>query len=152
MFFSNFRIIMGSSNLRKADSLFQFRNESCTGRQEIKALHDSYLLVNKNVPATAAKGRIFISKAVIVLSLAKKNRDADHLQNFVYDQSKIDAARLAADLRHYATVAVDNIHVGYVFFVSELLYNQTVPIEHHGISELLSKRRAKDAAKRFCNH
>jgi len=36
------------------------------------------------VPATAAKGRIFISKAVIVLSLAKKNRDADHLQNFVY--------------------------------------------------------------------
>jgi len=28
------------------------------------------------VPTTAAKGRIFISKAVIVLSLAKKNRDA----------------------------------------------------------------------------
>ena len=68
--------------------------------QEIKALHDSYLLVNKGVLATAAKGRIFISKAVIVLSLAKKNRDADHLQNFVYDQCKgIDAARLAADLR-----------------------------------------------------
>jgi hypothetical protein len=37
---------------------------------------------------------------VIVLSLAKKNRDADHLQNFEYDQCKgIDAARLAADLR-----------------------------------------------------
>jgi hypothetical protein len=52
------------------------------------------------VPTTAAKGRIFISKAVIVLSLAKKNRDADHLQNFVYDQCKgINADRLAADLR-----------------------------------------------------
>jgi hypothetical protein len=37
---------------------------------------------------------------VILLSLAKKNRDADHLQNFVYDQCKgINAARLAADLR-----------------------------------------------------
>ena len=76
--------------------------EDCFGliTQEIKALHDSYQLVNKGIPASAAKGRIFISKAVIVLSLAKKNRDADHLQNFVYDQCKgIDAARLAADLR-----------------------------------------------------
>ena len=76
--------------------------EDCFGliTQEIKALHDSYQLVNKGIPASEAKGRIFISKAVIVLSLAKKNRDADHLQNFVYDQCKgIDAARLAADLR-----------------------------------------------------
>ena len=46
------------------------------------------------------KGRIFISKAVILLSLAKKNRDADHLQNFVYDQMKgLNPEKLAADLR-----------------------------------------------------
>ena len=63
-------------------------------------MHDSYVIVNMGIPASAAKGRIFISKAVIVLSLAKKNRGADHLQNFVYDQCKgIDAAKLAADLR-----------------------------------------------------
>lgn len=76
--------------------------EDCWGiiTHEVKALHDSYLLVNKGVPATSARGRIFISKAMILLSLAKKNRDADHLQNFVYDQCKgIDAAKLAADLR-----------------------------------------------------
>jgi hypothetical protein len=75
--------------------------EDCWGiiTHEVTALHDSYLVVNKGVPAASAKGRIFISKAVILLSLAKKNRDADHLQNFVYDQCKgIDAAKLAADL------------------------------------------------------
>jgi replication-associated recombination protein RarA len=52
---------------------------------EIKALHDSYALVNKGKPVREHKGRIFISKAVILLCAARKNRDADHLQNFVYD-------------------------------------------------------------------
>ena len=65
----------------------------------MKALHDGYALVNANVPAKQAKGRIFISKAVILLCAAKKNRDADHLQNFVYDQcAGLDADKLAADL------------------------------------------------------
>ena len=76
--------------------------EDCWGilTQEVKALHDSYALVNANVPAKQAKGRIFISKAVILLCAAKKNRDADHLQNFVYDQmAGIDADKLAADLQ-----------------------------------------------------
>jgi replication-associated recombination protein RarA len=54
--------------------------------QEVKALHDSYTEINANTPAKTPKGRIFISKAVILLCLAKKSRDADHLQNFVYDQ------------------------------------------------------------------
>ena len=66
---------------------------------EIKALHDSYVFVNKTVPAKQPKGRIFISKAVILLCAAKKNRDADHLQNFVYDAlAGIDLETLAADL------------------------------------------------------
>jgi len=76
--------------------------EDCWGllTQEVKALHDSYLVVNKGVPAAEAKGRIFISKAVILIAVAKKNRDADHLQNFVYDQKiGVDDKILAADLR-----------------------------------------------------
>ena len=76
--------------------------EDCWGilTQEVKALHDGYALVNANVPAKQAKGRIFISKAVILLCAAKKNRDADHLQNFVYDQcAGLDADKLAADLQ-----------------------------------------------------
>src|SRR5438094_2200316 len=37
--------------------------EDCWGiiTQEIKALHDSYLVVNKGVPAATARGRIFVS-------------------------------------------------------------------------------------------
>ena len=66
---------------------------------EIKALHDSYVFVNKTVPAKQPRGRIFISKAVILLCAARKSRDADHLQNFVYDAlAGIHADKLAAEL------------------------------------------------------
>ena len=55
--------------------------------------------MNKGVPAREARGRIFISKAVILLCAARKSRDADHLQNFVYDAlAGLDADQLAADL------------------------------------------------------
>src|SRR5436190_23106651 len=76
--------------------------EDCWGilTQEIKALHDGYQHVNKGVPVRDHKGRIFISKAVILLSLAKKSRDPDHLQNLVYDQQKgLNPKTLADDLR-----------------------------------------------------
>jgi replication-associated recombination protein RarA len=68
--------------------------EDCAGiiTQEIKALHDSFTLVNEK--AKKPRARIFISKAVIILSQARKNRDADHLQNFVYDREMIDAREL----------------------------------------------------------
>jgi replication-associated recombination protein RarA len=61
--------------------------EDCWGilTNEIKSLHDSFLVINQGVPKTKEKGRIFISKAVIILCACKKNRDPDHLQNFVYD-------------------------------------------------------------------
>ena len=63
--------------------------EDCWGilTSEIKSLHDSFLVINHNVPKGKQKGRIFISKAVILLCLSKKNRDPDHLQNFVYDKN-----------------------------------------------------------------
>ena len=76
--------------------------EDCWGilTQEIVALHHGYLLVNKGVPVREAKGRIFISKAVILICQAKKSRDADHLQNFVYDQGlDVTAQKLADSLR-----------------------------------------------------
>ena len=42
--------------------------------------------MNENTPARQPKGRIFISKAVILLCMAKKSRDADHLRNYGYDK------------------------------------------------------------------
>jgi hypothetical protein len=55
---------------------------------------------NDGVPARQPRGRIFISKAVILLCLAKKNRDADHLQNFVFDQQAgLNENTLAEELR-----------------------------------------------------
>lgn len=40
-----------------------------------------------------------LAKAVILLCAARKSRDADHLQNFVYDAlAGIDADKLAAEL------------------------------------------------------
>ena len=55
--------------------------EDCWGiiTSAVKALHDGYALINANIPARQSRGRIFISKAVILLSEAKKSRDADQL-------------------------------------------------------------------------
>ena len=75
--------------------------EDCWGilTSEVSDLHRAYELVNKGKPAREHRGRIFISKAVILLCAAKKNRDADHLQNFTYDQlAGIDPDKLARDL------------------------------------------------------
>ena len=77
--------------------------EDCWGilTAEVKALHDSYTEINRNIPSKTAKGRIFVSKAVILLCLAKKSRDADHLQNFVYDQQAgLDPETLTDELEH----------------------------------------------------
>ena len=77
--------------------------EDCWGilTAEVKALHDSYTEINRNTPSKTAKGRIFISKAVILLCLSKKSRDADHLQNFVYDrQAGLDPETLTEELEN----------------------------------------------------
>jgi len=65
--------------------LFTISAEDCWGviTQEIEALWQGYMLVNdKSEP----KGRVFISKAVLILCQCKKCRDADHLSNYVYDK------------------------------------------------------------------
>ena len=62
--------------------------EDCYGviTNEIMALHDAFWVVNKGKKGEQLKGRIFISKAVILLCESKHNRDSDILQNMVYDR------------------------------------------------------------------
>lgn len=62
--------------------------EDCYGiiTKEIKALYDSFEFINKGLKGDKKKGRIFISKAVILLCEAKHNRDADLLSNYIYDK------------------------------------------------------------------
>lgn len=65
--------------------------EDCYGviTKEVKALYDSFHVINKGKKGNDLKGRIFISKAVILLCSAKHNRDADLLQNFIYDRKEL---------------------------------------------------------------
>ena len=69
--------------------------EDCHGiiTQEIYCLFQSFMMANSG-KKDFEKGRIFISKAVIVLCECKKNRDADHLQNYVYDKKMIDENKI----------------------------------------------------------
>lgn len=62
--------------------------EDCAGiiTKEIKALYDSFHVINKGRKGDDLKGRIFISKAVIILCQADHNRDSDILSNYVYDK------------------------------------------------------------------
>jgi replication-associated recombination protein RarA len=62
--------------------------EDCAGviTHEIKSLHQSFQFVNERTKKDVVKGRIFISKAVLILCEAMKSRESDHLQNLVYDR------------------------------------------------------------------
>lgn len=64
--------------------------EDCYGiiTKEIKALYDSFNIINQGISKDKLKGRIFISKAVILLCEAKHNRDADILSNYIYDKKE----------------------------------------------------------------
>lgn len=54
--------------------------------QEIKALYDSFHVVNAGKKGKELKGRIFISKAVLILCRCGHGRDADILSNYIYDK------------------------------------------------------------------
>ena len=62
--------------------------EDCYGviTKEIMALYDAFHVINKGKKGEELKGRIFISKAVILLCQTKHNRDSDILSNYVYDK------------------------------------------------------------------
>ena len=62
--------------------------EDCFGivTKEITALYDAFQIVNKGKKGDNLKGRVFISKAVIILCTCRHNRDADILSNYIYDK------------------------------------------------------------------
>lgn len=75
--------------------------EDCWGilTQEIEAMSRAFEKVNDGRPKLEKpKGLIFIAKAVILLSQAKKSRDADHLTDLIYDAKGVDDPTLEADL------------------------------------------------------
>lgn len=81
--------------------LYTISAEDCYGliTNEIEALWQGHELVNKN--KSEPKGRIFVSKAVLLLCECRKCRDADHLQNLVYDRNDVDVERWIDDVRAY---------------------------------------------------
>ena len=83
--------------------LFTISAEDCHGiiTKEIEALWQGHELANKN--SSEPKGRIFVSKAVLLLCSAGKCRDADHLQNFIYDHKMIDVEKWIEDVRREPT-------------------------------------------------
>ena len=62
--------------------------EDCYGvvTKEVLALYEAFHIINKGKKGNELKGRIFISKAVILLCQTKHNRDADLISNYVYDK------------------------------------------------------------------
>lgn len=71
--------------------------EDCWGviTHEIESLYRSWEIIHKQKPGG---GRIFLSKATILLAMARKCRDADHLTNLVYDPKAINDQELEAAL------------------------------------------------------
>ena len=83
--------------------------EDCYGiiTKEIWALKQSFDLVY----AKNKKGRIFISKAIILLCSVKHNRDADHLQCLVYDKQMVSAEELQEHAERLDTHADENVEL-----------------------------------------
>lgn len=79
--------------------LFTISAEDCHGliTAEVEALWQGHELVNKN--NNEPRGRIFVSKAVLLLCDCRKCRDADHLQNLVYDRGDIEVQMWIDDIR-----------------------------------------------------
>src|SRR3990167_10892043 len=66
---------------------------------EIVALHQAWTECQKVVKSDDnVKGRIFVCKALVLLALAKKNRDPDHLLNLVTADVRLSESNLQAML------------------------------------------------------
>lgn len=71
--------------------------EDCWGiiTHEIESLYRAWQQIDRQ---KRGGGRIFAAKAAILLTQARKCRDADHLTNLVYDPKSVDEKQLQADL------------------------------------------------------
>lgn len=77
--------------------------EDCWGETittEVFNLYRSFVLVNEGRKEEAGKGRIFLSKAVLILCRSLKCRDADHLQNLLYDRKALSDTEIEDALRN----------------------------------------------------
>ena len=81
--------------------LFVISAEDCYGliTFEIESLFKSYCFINEK--SKEPKGRVFISKAVILLCECKKSRDADHLSNLVYDRGDCEVEKWFDEVRKH---------------------------------------------------
>lgn len=79
--------------------LYTISAEDCYGliTHEIESLHRGYLIANDD--NNGPKGRIFISKAVVLLCDVRKNRDADHLQCIIVDQRRENVEKWIEEVR-----------------------------------------------------
>ena len=76
--------------------------EDCYGSTittEVFNLYRSFVLINEGKSDDDMKGRIFLSKAVLILCRSKKCRDADHLQNLVYDRDGLTDEELQSAIK-----------------------------------------------------
>ena len=73
--------------------------EDCWGviTHEIEALYRAWKLIDQRKPGKG-KGRIFLAKAAILLAMARKCRDADHLTNLIYDPKAATDEELEREL------------------------------------------------------
>jgi len=65
---------------------------------EVWALYQAFLLIREKIKEGNAKdenkGRLFISKAILLLCRAGKSRDADHISNLLYDIENLSEKEL----------------------------------------------------------
>lgn len=76
--------------------------EDCYGSTittEVYNLYRSFILINEGKLEDEKRGRIFLSKAILILCRAKKCRDADHLQNLIYDSDALTEAEIQAFIK-----------------------------------------------------
>ena len=71
--------------------------EDCWGviTHEIESLYRSWQILDRQ---KAGKGRIFLAKAALLLAMARKCRDADHLTNLIYDPKAVTDEELEREL------------------------------------------------------
>lgn len=81
--------------------LFTISAEDCYGliTFEVESLFKAYCFINEK--AKSPKGRVFVSKAVLLLCECRKSRDADHLSNLVYDRKDADVEKWLEDVRSH---------------------------------------------------